>query len=85
MSIRLVKQLSENPKGIAKYDVRNVGLPKSQKGYGNGVIIVIYTNRNCWCIIKSNSRPLRDIISNLYSRWTQTHGRFSYEIFSTKV
>ena len=82
MSIRFVKEMSEKPKSIAEYDVQNVGLPEE---YGNGVTTVIHTNRNYWCIIKSNSRLLQNISSNLCSRWTHIHGKFSHKTFSTKA
>ena len=85
LSIRFVKEMSEKPKSIAEYDVQNVGLSKSRKGYGNGAAKVIHTNRNYLCIIKSNSRPLQNISSNLCSRWTHIHGKFSHKTFSTKA
>ena len=84
LSIRLVKEISEKPKSIAEYNIRNVGLPSVQKYNGNGVTIVTYTKRNRLYLVKSNSRLLRKTSSNLCCHWTHIHGKFSYKTFSTK-
>lgn len=56
LSIRLVKEMSEKPKSIAEYDIRNVGLRKSRKMYYNGGTILASTKRNCQ--VQITSRPL---------------------------
>lgn len=85
LSIKLVKEMSEKPKSIVKYDIRNVGLLKFRKEYGNGSIIVTYTKRNCQYLVKSSSRPLQNISSNLCCHWTHIHGKFSHKTFSSKA
>lgn len=85
LSIRLVKRMSEKPKSIAEYNIRNVRLPYVSKYIGNGAPIVTYTRRNRWSFVKSGSQLLQNTSSNLCCRWTHIHGKFSYKIFSTKV
>lgn len=85
LSIRLVKEMSEKPKSIVEYDTRNVGLPYVLKCIINGAAIVTYTKRNCWYLVKSRSRPLQNISSNLCCHWTHIHGKFSHKTFSTKT
>ena len=85
LSIRLVKELSEKPKSIAVYDIRNVGLSYVLKYIGNGATILTYTKLNYRYLVKSSSRPLQNISSNLCCRWTHIHGKFSHKTFSTKA
>jgi retron-type reverse transcriptase len=85
LSIRLVKEMSEKPKSIAEYNLRNVGLPYVLKYTGNGATIVTSTKRKCWYLVKSSSQLLQNTSSNLCCRWTHTHGKFSYRTFSTRA
>nr|AVR57658.1 hypothetical protein [Halamphora calidilacuna] len=85
LSIRLVKEMSEKPKSIAEYNKRNVGLPYVLKYIGNGATIVSYTKCNCQYLVKSSSRPLQNISSNLCCHWTHIHGKFAHKTFSSKA
>lgn len=84
LSIGLVKEMSEKPKSIAGYNIRNVGLPYALKCIGNGATIITDTKYKCWYVVKSSSQLLQNTSSNLCCRWTHTHGKFFYRTFSTK-
>ena len=47
LSIKLVKEISEKPRSIAEYNVRNVRLSSVRKCMGNGGTIVTFAGHNC--------------------------------------
>ena len=47
LSIRFVKGMSEKPKSIAGYNIRNIGLPSVRRYIGNGDTIVAFAGHNC--------------------------------------
>lgn len=77
LSIRLAKEISEKLKGIAEYNIRNVGLLHVPKHTGNGAIILTYTNRNRWYLVKSGSRLLQNTNNNLWYHWKHIHDKFT--------
>lgn len=60
--------MSEKPKSIAEYNIRNVGLPYVSRYIGHGATIVTYTKCNRWSIVKSGSQLLQNTSSNLCCR-----------------